>query len=441
VPTTSTFKAALLATAKRLCQGRDPIVVTATGGSTTTIVVSSYAYSSASAHSYNGVWAYVATDAGGAGAAPEGEIRRVTRGGFNGSTGTWTVSPAFTVSPAAGDTIYFLYGPNRQGYLDAWNEITASAYAGSWLPYPNLVTDGDMETSGVGSWTDVETPSTKEKVTTATRVFSGTSALHVVTNAVDEGVISDSIPVIPGEHLIVSGAIAADSGDVNFQLYDVTNSVVLEQAENINYEGYAIAYFTRTVPTGCEHVAVRILSDATAVSDFYVGYVQVLSQSRTAYVMPATFDNSMHIEDIFSWGSLLGANKSKVYIAFSNERHSWPHRSGGLTDWQGANSHRVEIEGGFNYPLFATFRRNELGTSTTDASTTTLPLDTVTEGMLGIMYTKQAARLKSNPELMAIYLGYAAACNRTYKIFLKRDGIAPVIPFKDLVEPTTRART
>lgn len=55
---------------------------------------------------WNGHYAYILTDAGGAGAAPEGEERPVTD--YDRTTATLTVSPDFSAAVAAGDTFELL---------------------------------------------------------------------------------------------------------------------------------------------------------------------------------------------------------------------------------------------------------------------------------------------------------------------------------------------
>lgn len=78
--------------------------ITATGGSTTTIVSTSGLYETDDAHV--GKYAYVLTDAGGSSAAPEDQERPITN--YVQSTATLTVSPAFTVAVAASDIIEIL---------------------------------------------------------------------------------------------------------------------------------------------------------------------------------------------------------------------------------------------------------------------------------------------------------------------------------------------
>jgi len=77
---------------------------TATSGSTSTIVTQSALWEP------DDFWvnhfAYIVTDAGGGGAAPQGEERAVTD--FEQSSGTLTVSPVFSAAVAVGDTFEVL---------------------------------------------------------------------------------------------------------------------------------------------------------------------------------------------------------------------------------------------------------------------------------------------------------------------------------------------
>ncbi len=81
---------------------------TATGGSTTTLVDSTLGTNYEDADSLIGGAVYVSYDAGGAGAAPQGEYKKITD--YDPSTGTLTFT-AMTVAPASGDE-YFLSIPS-----------------------------------------------------------------------------------------------------------------------------------------------------------------------------------------------------------------------------------------------------------------------------------------------------------------------------------------
>lgn len=95
----STARSALEDRIELQLDGQTAVVDTATGGTTTTVVDSGRP---SSGEDFKHWWLSIDTDAGGAGAAPEGEERAVSA--YDASTGTFTVPIAFTAAPASGDT-------------------------------------------------------------------------------------------------------------------------------------------------------------------------------------------------------------------------------------------------------------------------------------------------------------------------------------------------
>jgi hypothetical protein len=115
---------------------RNTRISTATGGSTTTIVDSKlidYLGDSNEDDILNGGTVILIKDAGGAGAAPEGEIRYIDD--YTSSTGTITFT-AMTAAPASGDT-YMLVSRDFPLYdmLEVVND--ALAYLGQVAPTPD----------------------------------------------------------------------------------------------------------------------------------------------------------------------------------------------------------------------------------------------------------------------------------------------------------------
>lgn len=89
-----------------------------------------------------GAQAYIKTDAGGAGAAPEGESSYVTN--FTASTGTLACAPAFTVAPASGDT-YQLYRVSTKAQIDsALQHVCAGGEVASSLTPSTTQVDYDL---------------------------------------------------------------------------------------------------------------------------------------------------------------------------------------------------------------------------------------------------------------------------------------------------------
>ena len=86
-------------------------VYTATGGSTTSVISTNIDPDALGDDDPKGGTLMLIRDAGGLGAAPQGEARTITA--YSAATQTFTVSPAFTVAPAVGDT----FGVTKNIYL------------------------------------------------------------------------------------------------------------------------------------------------------------------------------------------------------------------------------------------------------------------------------------------------------------------------------------
>lgn len=99
----------------------------ATGGSTTTVVDTAGLF--APDDYWVGHYVYIVTDAGGGGAAPEGEERPITD--YVQSTATLTVSPAFSAAVAASDVYELL--PMRRGDVEAAINAGIRAAGTTWL--------------------------------------------------------------------------------------------------------------------------------------------------------------------------------------------------------------------------------------------------------------------------------------------------------------------
>ena len=112
----------------------DYLSLTASSGTSTTVVDTDL---DNLAEDNGGVQGYVkiVTDAGGSGAAPEGEIRRIKNGtsGYTASSTTITVNFAFTASPASGDT-YELHRFDPVVKRNAINRAIETLYPQLYLP-------------------------------------------------------------------------------------------------------------------------------------------------------------------------------------------------------------------------------------------------------------------------------------------------------------------
>ena len=108
------------------------VQLTITGGTTTTVIDTGDLYQPDDY--WIGAYSYVLTDAGGASAAPEAQERPITD--FVQSTGTATVSPAYSAAPAVGDTVEFL--PAQRAVL---KRAINAAIVSAGLTWPTITAD------------------------------------------------------------------------------------------------------------------------------------------------------------------------------------------------------------------------------------------------------------------------------------------------------------
>ena len=172
----------------------DYLSLTASGGTTTTVVDTDLANLT---EDNGGVQGYVkiVTDAGGSGAAPEGQIRRIKNGtsGYTASSTTITVNFAFTASPASGDT-YELHRFDPVVKRNAINSAIRQLWPSIYLPIrdeslvvDNLLSNSDFETAASAnvhpSWSKVGTPTITDE--TSIRRHLTNSAKIIASGAVE----------------------------------------------------------------------------------------------------------------------------------------------------------------------------------------------------------------------------------------------------------------
>lgn len=407
--TTVSLQTVIEAIIRRLWAGFRPIVATAdsSGNSTTSLVIANSAYTSASANAYDGVNIWVV---GGSG----NQATHVTRAGFAPSTGTWTLSPALGAAPNSA-TVWFLYGLTRDDILEAVNRVLDRLYMPAYLPL-TMVTDGDMESSTTSDWTTVS-GATLSKVTTAARVLTGQRSLRIQTTATNSGAASANIRVHEDEVLLVSAAIMCDTGSCQLDVRDVTNSATITPTVTVDQEAFTEVRNMYTVPTGCEEVSIRFLSQ-TATSDIYVNWVVVLSTTRGWIDLPSTIEDSMFLDAPGLWELPLGfaSEVSYSYIPLSAPFEPYPHPIA-WRDYVGANSHRLTLPTHVQRPLFMKFNRS-YPALTLDADTTAAPETLVVAGALADLFHKLANRVRSD-KAKADYLARMLQARREYDGLLR----------------------
>ena len=217
---------------------------------------------------------------------PNRTSRALTTGSFTVATGVVTCAPAFAGNAAAALSIgigadFLFCKDNPKVLRNAINRVLNGLRFYSYLP-PTLVTDGDLEDTGVTNWAAIGSPTTREKTSTSYPFQFGRQALHIVTAALDTGATSNNVPVGDEEVLTLGVPIKVVSGTVDVILYRSTATATALKTVTVSDIEPVIVWFQQSPTSGTKNVTVRFES-ATASSEWYVGPVMLLSQSRNRY--------------------------------------------------------------------------------------------------------------------------------------------------------------
>jgi len=267
---------------------------TATGGSTSTIVDTTKLKSDQfNDTDFVGQWARIEYDAGGAAAAPEGEIRPITA--FAPSTGTLTVSPEFSAAPASTDK-YQTFRIHPQIILDFIDQVVAQD---AWVPCWTILTevpDGDMEQSGVTEWT--ASNATVTKVSTEPAMM-GSRWLSVATTSAGGYAQSATWRVRPSEKYHLSALVRANAASTTAKLiaWDVTNGAEIDSKTTTRQDVNRL-WFEFTAPATCDQVAVRVANvenTVTTLWDEVCGYALNSASIR----LPWWVKSSAQVKGVF----------------------------------------------------------------------------------------------------------------------------------------------
>ncbi len=217
-----------------------------------------------------------------------GTTVRCTNTTFTGTISSLTFAPA-TAQVATSVTYELHYKFHPVAVRDKLNEILENLRREIWLVLTD-VADGDMEATGVTSWT--ATSSTRAKQTTGTGVVFGRQALRVTNSGANGLVTSASLFLAPNTDVFVAAIvqISSGSGDAVLELYDVTNATVIDSARVDNvFKGNALAAFTASVPATSGAIAVRLKgTSADNVIDWNCAVVLPVEDKIFAY--PSTLE-------------------------------------------------------------------------------------------------------------------------------------------------------
>ncbi len=287
-----------------------------------------------------------------------GDRRQITT--YVPSTGVFTASANWTATPTTSSTFdIYSRGLMHDWLKDRVNEALAELTYRTISPL-TLVTDGDMETSGVGSWT--ATGSTFTKVTTAGSTLRGTQSGRVANSGAAGQIQSATINTVPGTTYILWSACRAAVGEGSGVGYDVTSSANID-TESWDEIGWGGVYFTFTVPSTCEQIAVRLVGTAIT-ADIYWDNVILLPQGATTIDLP---------DWITRPGQIAAVVQTPMTAAVDKDDYRPVLHWDVLSDPSNPNvQFKLQVAGGFSRPTYLIAERyySELAT---DAATTFCP--------------------------------------------------------------------
>lgn len=410
--TSTAFQTHLPQIARHVFAGKEIIDVTGTGTDVGTVAMASKAFISRSPYAYDdmGFFCYSADSS-----APEGEFVRVVKGGFDGTTGTWTISPAWTAAPAGGDKFILMRGGlDDQQFLDAVNAVVTSHFWPRYLPYCGALNDndGDMETSGTSAYTAIS-GATLAKDTTD--VFSGSQSLSVATNAADEGVQS----AVFGHHetgTLLVYALVRTSLSLSVVLYDETNSTAVKtvtvsanETVSTTADEWTLVMFQQAPPTSSTSLSIRITTSEATANTWFVDHIGVLPSTNHLFKVPSTLADVSHLDSLMYMPTLYSSRDNETYIP-NNDFQDWPMGES-LKDYAGVNSHRFTMDHYYRPPwikFWATESDLTGLSSTTIADTDVIEYGAATELVerwIDNLRTPPPALIAKHAKLRAAYRG------------------------------------
>ena len=286
--------------AERAYGGRyAPIFGTATGGAVNSVIDSAYAIPGATTDHFDFKIIKIATDAGGAGAAPEGEVRYISEGGYAASTGTFTPSVNFTAAVANLDT-YEIHEIHPTEIDNIIKRRVRNLYMPTLWPLSMLIVQNDandMEPSTIA--TDYNSSEGGAALATETTiVYNGAQSLKSTNNVASEYFsLNALLGVNEGQQLVAAASCYVTSGDdAIFRVWDNTNGAAIDSAtsDEVKWMDLIVPF---SVPSGCERLDLRMMGVGSN-DVIYWDDIQVWSQSRQVYPLPSWITRKEQIEDV-----------------------------------------------------------------------------------------------------------------------------------------------
>ncbi len=385
----STLLVLLQQLAHRLYDAEQRVVTgTASGGNTTTLIddgttaLPGLVYSDGDDNAYDRRYIYNETN---------GEASNITVGGYAGSSGTLTISPATTAN-ASGHP-YIITGDHPQVLKNVINEALRNMYVPSFFPLSlHIATsdDNDMETAPATSFNANKTDATLTNESTI--VKHGAQSLKVTASATAGYTHFGNFGVNEGEPLYVAiDCYVTITDNAFFTVYDASNGLGIATATS-DEEKWMELVVPFTVPSGCELIQSWAASTLNGDITYWDNY-HLWRSGEGVYPGPSWLTKPSQMIDIRAFPQGAGGPGSLDYRV--NERRSVPlHWEIENEDIRGNNPLELEVWCTGSRPYIYAYR--PLAELSTDSATTTADKDRV---------VAVAEKLIREPDKASEYLG------------------------------------
>lgn len=363
--------------ASRYMATKYPIRGTATGGSTTTVVDSSAALSGATTDTYDNWWVKITTTTDGA--APQGEVRQISEGGYTAASGTFTVPSAFSAAVGAGDT----YEMHRDFHPSEIDVIANEKLRNLWVPtlFPltaHLLTNDDNDMESTATITGMWTASSATQTKATSPIYGGGQVLSVeATGTPGYSRPASNLNVDPDLQYATAVLCALTDGDsAKLTLTDVTNTATIDETDAVTLTDWQELYLQWSPPSTCRQVQPRLTSVTSGDISFWDEYHTWVVGHYT-YNLPTWATMRQQVVDVR--GFPLSGGGGDSYNA--SERRSVPLRWGfEREDWAGSQEVKVWVDVPGNIRPYLVLRKPvievsfDYGTAGTGTTANTVPL-------------------------------------------------------------------
>ena len=276
----------------------------ATGGSTTTVVDtdSDVTNSYISAQKFVGSWVLLTSG------TDSGLERQITT---YVNTGTLTVGRAWSGATVAQSVTFEVHSILSATRINECIDRALRRMTYETLFFPTLVTDGDMETSGVGSWT-ASNSAALTKSTTAAYVLYGTQSLRVANAEATGGAISTYVEVYPNTTYIVQAYVKVASGTARLRAFDRTNTVAIDSVTSTEAP-WSRMQLTFTTPSTCQSLSIDLMGDE-ATADVYWNKVLLFEHADLRHLLPSYYSYPYQVREVYQlWDTQAATTSNGVY--------------------------------------------------------------------------------------------------------------------------------